>query len=220
MADPLPLSASVRMSDDDFPGVLCSLGDRVRLVVNASGSRYRVQFLCDGPDGALWTSPPHACASKLTALRDKLGADFPRLVQACDVWPDAPADCLPDLRSRRLALLGVFEARDVKREDYSRVVRRDGNLRIAVDPDGVRYRLQWISFADYEADACDHWHTQFMALAVTDLRQFIHSRVYDPDNGGWWNPDVSFKSALSDRLCSGLPEYCRDGRWPALPVIP
>jgi len=214
------LNVAARMTDPDWPGVVCLVSDDVRLAVNAAGTRYALQRRRVTDDGfEVWPGVSFATLCKLVA---KHGPLIEGLAVACEGLPDDPAFVSPDLQESRSLLLAQFAATDWRREDYGRVASRDGNLRVVVDPDATVYRVQRVDRHEFLAGPCDNWRTIFISPYVETWRNWLFDMVFDTELGpkGFAVRDKSTVAALVDRLCDGLPPDVSDGLWPVLPPRP
>lgn len=210
-----PLDAAARRSDDDWPGVLVLLGDDVRLVVNASGTRYAVQKRWFRDGRPVWGGS--ASYGKMSALLLKQAGNFDGLSEAVEHLPDDPAQAMPDLTQARNNLLLVYEITDFRRDDYGRVIRQDGQLRIVVDHLGQEYRLQWAAHNDFHVGVCNSWKSLFASSDLSLVAEFISDKFFDT------LPYKDRLAVLRDRaaaLLIGLPDNCADGAWPHLPDRP
>lgn len=217
-----PLPASVRMSDADYPGVVGQLGPDWRLVVSSDGKRYTLQQRVSDDAGPRWVSAGGKSPATLARIRAKYGPTVKGLAALCDALPIDPAAAAPLLVAAIRAKDAVFEARDVARNDYARVVARDGQIRLAVDPDGLRYVLQWVKLADARADLPGlRWRRLFDAPALSDVRGFVLDKVAGLNGSG--RAGVVRGYDLLPRwqaLVAGLPERADAGVWPFIPPVP
>lgn len=215
-----PLSAYVRMSDADYPGVMRRLSSDWRLSVSMDGRRYRLQRVAADVAGRPWVSPPHLSASSLSKLLRKGAALVDGLAQACEGLPDDPAQACPSLTASHNALLLAFQARDMRRADYARVVVRDLQLRLVVDPSGLTYCLQWVRNADRDFPNV-RWRRIFGAAVLSDVRDYMLTNCVMPVGPGPWNlvRGVDLLPRI-DVFLSGLPERADAGVWPFVPPVP
>ena len=215
-----PLAASARMSDPDWPGVVCQLAPDWRLVVTSDGKRYALQQLGQTDAGPVWM-PAGGGRSPGTLARivAKFGGRVAGLAALCESLPDDPAQALPGFVWSVAMREVVHKLRDVRRGDYGRVVAHDGQLRLAVDPDGLRYLLQWVPKADLDLD-WPVWQVLLSAATLSDVRAFMLDNVFQPEGSGFAGrrrgddllPRV-------DAFLSGLPERADAGVWPALHAL-
>lgn len=217
-----PLPASARMADADWPGVVGQLGPDFRLVVSSDGKRYTLQQRIFGADGERWASAGGKSPATLARIRAKYASTVKGLAALCDALPVDPAAAAPLLVAAIRAKDAVFEARDIARNDYARVVARDGQIRLAVDPDGLRYVLQWVRLADARADAPGlRWRRLFDAPALSDVRRFVLDNVAGINGPG--HAGLVRGDDLSPRwqaMVQGLPERADAGVWPFVPPHP
>lgn len=218
----VPLSASARMSDPDWPGVVGQLGPDWRLVVSSDGKRYTLQQRVPTDAGPRWVSAGGKSPATLARIRAKYAPTVKGLAALCDALPVDPAAAAPLVVAAIRAKDAVFEARDIARNDYARVVARDGQIRLAVDPDGLRYVLQWVRLADARADLPGlRWRRLFDAPALSDVRGFVLDNVAGINGPG--RAGLVCGDDLSPRwqaLVAGLPERADAGVWPFVPPVP
>lgn len=215
-----PLSASARMTDADWPGVVAQLAPDWRLVVSSDGKRYALQQLGQTDAGPLWL-PAGGGRSPGTLARivAKYGERVAGLAALCESLPDDPSEALPGFVWSVAARDVLYKLRDVRRSAYGRVVARDGQLRLAVDPDGLRYLLQWVPKADLDLD-WPVWQVLLSAATLSDVRAFMLDNVFQPEGSGYANrrrgddllPRV-------DAFLSGLPERADAGVWPVIHAL-
>lgn len=217
-----PLPASARMADADWPGVVGQLGPDWRLVVSSDGKRYALQQRVPTDAGPCWVSAGGNSPATLARIRAKYAPTVQGLAALCDALPIDPAAAAPLLVAAIRANDAVFEARDIARNDYARVVARDGQMRLAVDPDGQLYVLQWVKLADARANAPGlRWRRLFDAPALSDVRRFVLDNVAGIDGPG--RAGLVRGDDLSPRwqaMVSGLPERADAGVWPDIPPYP
>jgi len=211
-----------RMSDDDYSGLLAFVGDGVRVVVNPAGTRYAVQSRAEFEGETVWVGSSYATLSAMIA---KQGARFLGLADACDGLPERPTGLLPDLYDQHAEIVRRFAANDWRRDDYGRVIVRDGNLRLVVCTAGRFYRLQWICYADQQSDApCNNWLSVKISSHIGAIKSHFYSRVGDPTDPDFYNPAAQTGIAhVAPRLQAAfetLPYLASDGQWPELPVRP
>lgn len=218
----VPLSASARMSDPDWPGVVGQLGSDWRLVVSSDAKRYTLQQRVPTDAGPRWVSACGKSPATLARIRAKYAPTVKGLAALCDALPVDPAAAAPLVVAAIRAKDAVFEARDISRDDYARVVARDGQIRLAVDPDGHLYVLQWVKLADARADAPGlRWRRIFDAPALSDVRRFVLDNVAGINGPG--RAGLVRGDDLSPRwqaLVAGLPERADAGVWPDIPPYP
>jgi hypothetical protein len=208
------LRASDRVTSDDYPGVLVSIGDSVRVVLNLDLDAYLVQHrgsILGG--GVVWMSSRRGCKS-LRELLAKFSASVPRLASACNNLPDDPSLSFPAFSAARAELLAGFDANRWSRDDYARVVGIDGNLRLVVEPSGSVYRLQWLSRSDFLDADSPFWKSVKMSSDLSEIRSFMELRILNThDWNGFPCPDLV-------ALFYGLPRFASEGVWPSLPARP
>lgn len=218
----VPLSASARMSDPDWPGVVGQLGPDWRLVVSSDGKRYTLQQRVPTDAGPRWVSAGSKSPATLARIRAKYAPTVKGLAALCDALPVDPAAAAPLVVAAIRAKDAVFEARDIARNDYARVVARDGQIRLAVDPDGLLYVLQWVRLADARADLPGlRWRRLFYAPTLSDVRGFVLDKVAGINGPG--RAGLVRGDDLSPRwqaLVAGLPERAGAGVWPFVPPVP
>lgn len=210
-----PLDAAARRSDDDWPGVLVRLGDDVRVVVNAEGTRYAVQNRWFRDGRPVWSASPSY--GKMSSLLAKQAGNFDGLSEAVEHLPDDPAQAMPELIQAWADLALLYELTDWRRDDYGRVIRQDTQLRVVVDDLGQEYRLQWAKAADFRAGGFNDWLTLFKSPFASALLEFITGKVYIPGDGP---DDFAAIRGRAELLLSDLPANCVDGVWPDLPDRP
>jgi hypothetical protein len=212
-----PLSAAARMSDPDFPGVVCVLPKGWRLVVNMDCTAYRLQSRGQTADGCeVWFSPPGRAPATVAKLLEKHGGQVEGLAAALSGLPADPARAVPEFQARRALLLGQFRATDWRTESYGRVVRQDANLRLVVEPSGDLYRLQWLKRARLLAGPSDRWLTLRIAPDLASIRFFLTAFVYEQDEG----PDPERLADRLDALFADLPPIASVGVWSVVPPRP
>lgn len=218
----VPLSASVRMSDADYPGVVGQLGSNWRLVVSSDGKRYTLQQRVPTDAGPRWVSAGGKSPATLARIRAKYGPMVKGLAALCDALPVDPTEAAPLLVAAIRAKDAAFEARDIARNDYARVVARDGQMRLAVDPDGRFYVLQWVKLADARADLPGlRWRRLFDAPRLSDVRGFVLDKVAGLNGPG--RAGLVQGDDLTPRwqaMVQGLPERADAGVWPFVPPVP
>lgn len=114
----VPLAASVRMSDADYPGVVDHLAPDWRLVVSMDAARYVLQMRVDMAGRYGWVSAGGRCPASPAAILAKFGAVVPGLAGALAALPADPADALPDFRDARSAQLAWLA--DLRRQQRQR----------------------------------------------------------------------------------------------------
>lgn len=216
-----PLPAWARMTDADYPGVVAYLSQEWRLVVSWNGKRYALQQLGQTDAGPLWVPAGGGrTPGTLAGIVAKFGGRVPGLAAVCESLPDQPAQAAPLFVARSDARQAAFEARDVRRAAYARVVSRDGQMRLSVDPDGLLYLLQWVPKDEQD------WHGASWVLLASSptlagLWAFVAEKVFEPVGPGPLNRRRG--DDLADRwaaLCDGLPERADAGVWPFVPPVP
>lgn len=215
-----PLSAAARMSDAGYPGVVGQFGPDWRLVVSSDGKRYTLQQLASTDAGPRWLSAGGKSPSTLETICAKYAAQVDGLAALCATLHPVPAAGLPQFVEAVRARDAAFEARDVCRADYVRVVARDGQIRLAVDPDGLSYILQWVKGADQHLPgAC--WKNLIEAPALSPIGVYVLEHVF-----GIVGPGFAGRVRGDDllprwqALIEGLPERADAGVWPVLPPVP
>lgn len=214
------LSASVRTSDDDFPGVVSLLGSEWRLAVTFKGDGYSLQQRIDTPDGAKWVPAGGRSPKSLDKIAAKYGAIVPGLAALCAALPDMPETILPDYLAAVRLQAAAFLARDTCRASYARVVARDGSLRIVVGPDGDAYQLQWIRKAEMDADNLP-WRLLVQCATLSELRDWTLLNVTGIVGAGP-RGRVSGDALIPrwERFSEGLPETPQGGSWAYVPPLP
>lgn len=111
------LRGDARMSDPDWPGVLCTVGSDYRVAMNGKGNRYALQKRCIGPSAreVAWVGPMYATRS---ALLKAAAAVVEQGARADFGFPESPRDCMADFRASAKARADAFEATDWRRHDY------------------------------------------------------------------------------------------------------
>lgn len=215
-----------RISDDDWVGVCCMVGDLRRISVNAAGTRYAFQQLVlptANDPCPQWAGPSYRT---LAALVAKNSAEWPELLDLPHA-PDDPSLAFPALKAANGEMLSAFSANDWRRDDYERVICCPSNLRLAVSPDGLNYLVQLLdprtSIENGVGSAVRKWLTKFSAPDVNSVRNYVTDAVAV---SGYWSPYadpdphnspviLAILSALDD-----LPSLAADGDWPVLPERP
>ena len=211
------------MTDDDYSGVVRRIGSTVRVAVNPAGTRYAFQSRFEDKGETVWIGQSYA---KLSTLVAKQAASCDGLALACEGLPDSPAAARPDLQEQRADILDAFAANDWRRSDYERVICTDGNLRLCVDPTGAEYRLQWISYDQYNAiQPCNDWKSIRISTDIAAIKSHFLLYVGDPTNPDFYDPqaDYSDKSKVAPLLQAAfetVPFRAEDGQWPDLPERP
>lgn len=212
-----PLPASARMSDPDWPGVVCDLGPGWRLSVSSDGRRYVVQMLGETDAGPRWFSAGGRQPATLGKLVAKFGLMVEGLAEACDGLPENPADALPVFAARLKAQQDHLAATDWARDSYAGEVARDGTLRLVVTPDRSAYRLQWIATRDIGTGA--DWQTVCTVDRLSEVWRFVHQRVGSIIGPGRFGvlrgDDVEPRWRA---FVAGLPELPGDVELPGLPA--
>lgn len=202
-----------RITSDDYPGALCVLGDGSwRLTVNLQCDRYVAQKRVEGPGGPKWLKPLRAAT--LGQLIERHGCKVDGLAAVVGKFPDDPSQAAPHVREAVEALHSAFAATDWRREGYGRVVVRDGNLRVVVEPSGEVYRLQWIARDAFLAGPSDMWLTQKMSCDAGDLLRYIELYVWNTESEDQ-EPCPKLVAALQ-----AAPRFASEGEWPSLPERP
>ena len=206
--------ASDRITASDYPAVLASIGDDLRLVLNLDCDRYILQDRRSASDGeTIWMSSRRGCKS-LSDLLAKFSPSVLGLAVACDGLPDDPSEAFPAFSSARRELLAGFDANRWALDDYGRVMVRDGNMRLVVEPSGLLYRLQRINRDDFLFNKSPDWITCFISRDTKAILAFIEVRVQNTQN--WSLPPCP---DLVRGICR-LPHLASDGVWPVLPPRP
>jgi hypothetical protein len=216
----VPLPGAVRMSDADYPGVVRQFGPDWRLVVSSDGKRYTLQQRVPTDAGAAWVSAGGKSPSTLDRIAAKYAAQVDGLAALCARLHPDPAAGLPQFVAAVRARDAAFQARDVRRSDYARVVARDGQIRLSVDPDGLFYLLQWVKGA-YADDPSIMWKLLLSASSLSEIRDYILENVFQPTGSGPANRKNG--EALLPRVetfLNGLPESPDEGSWLPVPAVP
>lgn len=197
--------------DADWPGVIARLPGDWRLIRDRDGKRYHVQRRADAPEGEVWVAPAKHKAKTRAALLS-MCPHIEGLAEACEGLPEDPAEALPAYQAALDDCSERFARNDWRREDYGRVIVRDGNLRLVVEPSGETYRLQWHSTKIH--GPCDHWRTIKIADRLSSIREKVEAEVFAIE-GEDVPPCLDLVRAMDD-----LPEVAADGSWPKLPKRP
>jgi hypothetical protein len=215
-----PLSASVRMSDADYPGVVGQLVPDWRLVVSSDAKRYTLQQRVPTDAGPRWVSAGGKSPTTLGRIVAKYSNQVQGLAALCASLPDDPAVAAPEFVASVHAQRVAFEVRNPVRFNYGRVVARDGSLRLSVCPDGLFYILQWVRGADVDYPAA-RWRVLCSAPTLSEIRRYICQDGYLPPGKGAYNR-LRGEALLSwvDDFVNGLPESADDGAWLPLPALP
>ena len=215
-----PLSAASRMSDADYPGVVGQFGPQWRLVVSSDGKRYTLQQLASTDAGPHWVSAGGKSPSTLERICAKYAAQVDGLAALCATLHPVPAAGLSQFVASIRARDAAFEARDVCRADYARVAARDGQIRLAVDPDGLLYVLQWVKDADQDLPGV-RWKRLIAAPSLSPIGVYVLENAFGivgPGFAGRVRGDDLLPRWQS--LIEGLPERADAGVWPVLPPVP
>lgn len=216
----VPLSALARMADPDWPGVVGQLGPDWRLVVSSDGKRYTLQQRVATDAGPRWVSAGGKSPATLARIRAKYAPTVKGLAALCDALPIDPAAAAPQLVAAIRAKDAVFEVRDMSRNDYARVVARDGQIRLAVDPGGLLYVLQWVKGRDQGLPGV-RWKKLIEAPALSPIGVYVVEHVF-----GIVGPGFAGRVRGDDllprwqALIAGLPERADAGVWPFVPPVP
>lgn len=217
MTDPIaPLPASARMGDAAWPGVIAQLGPDWRLCVSSDGKRYVLQQLAQTDAGPLWVAAGGKSPATLGRIVAKYAAQVEGLAALCESLPDDPAQAAPAFVGAVYLREVVHALRDVRRSTYGRVVAQDGQIRLAVDPDGQFYLIQWVPQADLDL-SYPVWQVLHSAETLSDVRAFMLGTVFQPEGSGRRNRRRG--DDLSPRVeafLSGLPERADGAVWPVL----
>lgn len=221
LTQPVRVRLSDRISDDAWPGVIVWFGRDVRLVVDDTGERFRVQRRRYAAGGAVsWDNGGggRAASTLAGAVRRWLPVVPELRAVAAALPPDAreahPAfvAALDDL-AERLALC------DLRMGVYCRAVARDGQMRVVVDHSGAVYAVQQCPHGrEDEADAV--WRVVVSASCVSPLVRWLSVNVFDEPGQrrfGKSLAEVAAHRARAEALFSGLPEVAADGDWEPLP---
>jgi hypothetical protein len=230
MTDALPfdpfaavsLTAADRVSAPDFPGVLVRISADWRLAISSKCDKFLLQERCTSSDGETFWNGQGRGRRSLVQLVADFGDKVDGLALACDGIADDPAQAFPAFVAARNDLLECFEANRVCRHDYQRVILQDGNLRLAVDPSGEFYRLQWCyqdeMRAQYSNGFKPYWKSICISPSISDISRYIGSMVYTTD--GRFS-DMPFEPCPTlFRALDDVPPLAALGDWPSLPVIP
>lgn len=219
--NPAPLSASARMSDPDWPGVVAYLGPDWRLVVSSDAKRFTLQKRVPDDAAPRWASAGGKSPATLARIGAKYAATVPGLSALLASLPDDPAAFAPLFVASVKAKDAAFAARDVTRPDYARRVGlQDHSVRLAVDPDGVAYVVLWSKLAHIRAGRPD-WQVMYRCASLSDLWDWFAKSIGEITGAG--RDGVKRGDALRpafDRLVAGLPERAADGVWPYVPPVP
>ena len=112
MPDVLPSDA--RMTDDDWPGVLCTLGESYRIALNHKCNRYALQSLHEMDGRVIWASTLFASASALRKGAARFGVD----ASGVDL-PNKPQDALAEFREAAKAAADAWKATDTRGHAYA-----------------------------------------------------------------------------------------------------
>ena len=167
-----------------------------------------------------WVSAGGKSPSTLERICAKYAAQVDRLAALCATLHPDPAAALSLFVEAVRARDAAFEARDVCRADYARVAARDGQIRLAVDPDGLSYVLQWVKFRDQDLPGV-RWIKLFAAASLSPIWAYVLEHVTGidgPGSAGWVRGDDLLPRWQS--LIEGLPERADAGVWPVLPPVP
>lgn len=214
LASPV-LGAGVRMSDADYPGVVRQVNSTWRIVADMDCQRYVLQTVFEAGGVSRWAVPRGRCPNTVDKIVAKFGADVPGLAAAFHDLPDDPAEAQPMFAASRRGQASAFDLTDWRRASYGRVVASDGQMRIAVTPCGTLYRLQWIEAAQKDRLAAE-WRTMIFAPSLAPLREYVLTKVYEPDTHAKGEALLPRWEAMT----MALPEVAADGIWPALPARP
>lgn len=210
--------AKARLSETHYPGVVAALSDDARLCVSQDLGRYYVQRRGqteETDDGFVWLT---VCRGpSLAVVAAKLaGSPLAALLAACGPLPDDPAAALPAFAASVRHFREVLRLTDWARDDYSRVIAREGSARLAVSACGGFYLLQHRPLA--EADAPDIWKNigkRASAAGVLHLLGFL--RVINEDGEIEWDAEAASNLRA---IAQTLPEKAEDGQWRSLPKRP
>ena len=115
---PAVLPSDARMTDDDWPGVVCMVGEGHRVALNTKATRYVLQSLCDDDGRVLWLNTGGLCASA-SAVRKAAARIGPEAERATVGLPDRPRDALAEFREAAQAAAYAWKARDTTGHDYA-----------------------------------------------------------------------------------------------------
>lgn len=219
-AGPVPLPASCRMGDSDYPGAVAQLGPDWRLVVSMDGKRYALQQRLRDDAGGGWVAAGGKSPTTPARIVAKYNAAVPGLASIFAALPDDPALAVPGFLARRHAQQAMFAARDVSRAGYVRTVAHDGQLRLAVDADGLAYLVQWVP-REWAESPHAIWKTLARVPSLSDVRVFLIGNVFQPTGSGMAGR-ISGADLLPrwDAFLDGLPELVTDGKWLSVPPVP
>lgn len=219
-AGPVPLPAACRMSDCDYPGTVAQLGPDWRLVVSMDAKRYALQQRVSDAAGDGWSAAGGKSPTTPARIVAKYAAMVPGLASIFAALPDDPALAVPGFPARRQVQQSIFAARDVSRAGYARIVAHDGQLRLAVDPDGLAYLVQWVPRAWAESPRAI-WKTLARCTSLSDVRAYLVGNVFQPDARNRARR-LSGADLLPrwDAFLDGLPELATDGKWLPVPPLP
>lgn len=216
-----PLAASARMTDADYPGVVCQLAPDWRLVVSSDGKRYALQQLGQTDDGPVWVPAGGGRSpGTLAGIVAKFGGRVAGLAALCESLPDDPAQAAPQFVASVHARRAVFIARDMSRDEYARVIRRDENMRLVVSPDGASYVLQLVKVADQ--DASDGlWQVAHSEPTLSAMQEWFVALIWNcigPGKAGVLRGPAVLPYWMA--LCDGLPERAKDAKVAFVPPVP
>lgn len=212
----LTLRGHERMSDNDWPGVVARLSHGWRIAVSGNGSGYRLQQLTV-QDGKLiwWPVGGRSLPAKLIA---EWSHKVPGLAEAFASLPADPRETVSELIEANADLQERVDTSRVSSPRYCRVVSQSGQMRIAVDPTGYLYLVQWVASAEAGSDRA-FWRTLIRLPSASAVERWLNNNAYDPDDGGWWSGDQTAIAHASASLVDGLAEWARDGVWQSLPSV-
>ena len=205
--------SSYSLTDADWPGVISWLSDEWRLSVDLFGKRYHCQRAgLDSGGVERWVAPPGHKHRTRSALLAKCGA-LPNIGVACEGLPEDPSQALPGFRAAVESETERFHLNDWRREEYGRVIVRDGNMRLAVDAAGELYLLQWVpTKVGASGKPCHGWSNLCKSATAQGLGDKL-GQVFDVNGSERPCPEIH-------RALEGAPRLAADGNWPVLPERP
>lgn len=214
-----PFSASARVSDPDFEGVICALGPDWRLAVNMACDKYLLQRRGQFEGGDIWVAGSGRAFASADKLVAKFGGVLDGLADVCSGLPSDPAQAVPLFSARRSDFLERLRLRQWRWRDYARALRTDANLRLVVDRQGSMYAVQWISRDAYLTGPSDDWRYMFGSSQLADIRRYMLGAVADISEP-WFSRDPVALVARVDQFLAGFPAVASHGVWADLPELP
>ena len=231
---PAVLPSDARMTDDDWPGVVCMVGEGHRVALNEKANRYALQSRCDDDGRSLWlgTGGFFATATALRKAAARIGLECERVASGL---PESPRDVLSEFREAAKAAADAWRATDTRRHDYGWTVQTVRHVEAyAMNPDAPPHRYDWLRLivtperqvmlqaawmgSTWGAVVMADTPRQLAALLRRDVVPLLSSSPCDDDGAELWLQGLADGSILA--MVERLPDDVRDLDLPDMPARP